>query len=143
VIRLSQTAISWCSVSAAAGEQHVVDHRVVGLLDVGLALLLDALDRGTGGVVDVSPEGRAGLLEVRDLLAVLVLVVAEEALQLCAPRGLGVVVQHLEHGVLHLEGRAELEGVELLGGVEFRTWCPPRTLGRAAVPAPGGAKESR
>ena len=55
-----------------AGEQHVVDHRA-SALDVGLALLLDALDRGTGGVVGISPEGREGLLEVCDLRAGLVL----------------------------------------------------------------------
>src|SRR3954471_12361003 len=30
----------------------------------------------------------------------------------------GVLVEHLEHGLLHLQRRAELEVVELLGGVE-------------------------
>jgi len=36
-------------------------------------------------------------------------VLAEEAFQLHAPRGLDVVVEHLDHGVLHPQGRAELE----------------------------------
>jgi hypothetical protein len=58
-----------------AGEQHVVDHRVVGLLDVGLALLLDALDSWAWRIVGVPAKRLKHLLEVGDLLAGLVLVV--------------------------------------------------------------------
>src|SRR5581483_684991 len=101
-----------------AGQDHRVDEAVIGLLHVGLALLVDPLDRGAGARVRLLAERRERLLDVADLLLRLVGVVAELLLELVALGGLLEVAEHLEHGVLHLEGGAQLVAEELLGRIE-------------------------
>jgi hypothetical protein len=71
-------------------------------------------------------------------------VLAEEAFQLHAPRGLDVVVEHLDHGVLHPQGRAELEVVELLGGARRSNMgFSSNSGGGLPISAPGGAKKRK
>jgi hypothetical protein len=100
-------------------QDHGIDDAVIGLLDVRLAFLVDALDGWARAVVGLLAERPERLLEVGDLLARLLGVVPELLLELVLLGGLFQVAEHLEHGVFHRERRAELEVEQILRCLEL------------------------
>jgi ubiquinol-cytochrome c reductase cytochrome b subunit len=95
-------------------EDRQVDERILALLDVRLAFRLDSSDRRAGRGVGLGAEQREQVLQVLHVHPGLGQMPLEQPLDRVVLGVLDVVLEDLDHGLLHLQRRFELVLVQLL-----------------------------